>query len=138
MKQHNPGGHSVTQRTLAALTSHLAACSSSPHLRTNTSSPITVLIPVYQFPTMALYLICVPVSVASPTCHDLTDFLSSHLIILPHLVTLLKSMYLLEIPPHLYLVQNKSYQLLQPGSSKVVEFLGEDKRKMSQPHDIFL
>lgn len=138
MKQRNPGGRSVTQRTLAALTSHLAACSSSPHLRTNTSSPIIVLIPVYQFLTMALYLICVPVGVTSPTCHDLTDFLSSHLIILPHLVTLLKSMYLLEIPPYLYLVQDKSYQLLQPGSSKVVEFLGEDKRKMSQPQDIFL
>lgn len=138
MKQRNTGGRSGTQRTLAALTSHLAACSLSPHLRTNTSSPIIVSIPVYQFLTMAVYLICVPMSVPSPTCHDLIDFLSSHLILLPYLVTLLKSMYLLEIPPHLYLVQDKSYQLLQPGSSKVVEFLGEDKRKMSQPHDIFL
>ena len=36
MKQRNPGGCWGTQRTLAALTSHLAACSSSPHLRRNT------------------------------------------------------------------------------------------------------
>lgn len=83
----------------------------------------------------ALYLICVPIGIdPSPTCHDLTDFLSSHLIILPHRVTLLKSMYLLETLPHLYLVQGQvlpatTTRLLQSGR----EFLGENKGKYHSP-----
>lgn len=61
---------SGAQRVLAAFRSSLAACSSNPHLRRNTNSPIILLTIAYQqFLTMAFHLICVPITVPRTTCH---------------------------------------------------------------------